>query len=145
MVKTLSSKAGAQVRSLVRELRSHMLHGEEKKKKKKKMLEIHCNGNTQGEQDRITKTAWRKTFRVKHKIRLVCRILQMAHSTPTTTQVDCMMTMHLCLITVLLFLSTPSGMWNPSFLTRDQSHVPFSVLTTEPPGKSSEVTVLTEL
>ena len=101
MVKTLSSNAGAQVRSLVKELRSHMLHGEAKKKKK--MLGIHCNGNTQGEQDRITKTAWRKTFRVKHKIRLVCQILQMAHSTPTTTQVDCMMTMHLCLIIVLLF------------------------------------------
>ena len=38
MVKTLSSKAGAQVRSLVRELRSHMLHGEAKKKKKKKKV-----------------------------------------------------------------------------------------------------------
>ena len=73
------------------------------RQKKKKMLGIHCNGNTQGEQDRITKTAWRKTFRVTHKIRLVCQILQMAHSTPTTTQVDCMMTMHLCLIIVLLF------------------------------------------
>ena len=34
VVKTLSSNAGAQVRSLVKELRSHMLHGEAKKKKK---------------------------------------------------------------------------------------------------------------
>ena len=58
-------------------------------REKKKMLAIHCNGNTQGEQDQITKTARRKTFRAKHTISLVCRILQMAHSIPTTAQEDC--------------------------------------------------------
>ena len=40
MAKTLSSQSrGPQVRSLVRELRSHMLHGAAKKKKKRLVIQ----------------------------------------------------------------------------------------------------------
>ena len=126
---------GAQVWSLVRELRSHMLHGEAKEKKKKKMLEMHCNGThreNKTESQRLhggrpsgwsTKLAWCAGY---------FRWLTQYPPPPGGLHDD-----HSSLFNYSLFFffwSTLSGMWNPSFLTRDQTHVPYSVLTTESPG-----------
>ena len=41
-----------------------------------------------------------ETFRVKHKVSLVCQILQMAHSVPITTHVDSMTASQPCEVTV---------------------------------------------
>lgn len=42
-----------------------------------------------------------ETFRVKHKVSLVCQILQMAHSVPITTHVDSMTASQPCEVIVL--------------------------------------------
>ena len=62
MAKTLSSQSrGPQVRSPVRELRSHMLHGAAKKKKKKRLV-IQRGGVGRRKQERKVEDVLREVI-----------------------------------------------------------------------------------